>query len=330
MTFATAMRKQGLQSIAFALTALAAGVLGGLIVLSANGAADNPAVGWFGGWLKSPGFAGLGAIIAASIALIGISLQLGASRKRDRDAAWWQSFEWASDRALPRKPSELALSFDAALDRLNALATAARTDIQKYAVRGVVDELLRSRGSVVPDQSGADDDRKAQLYEQVADEPVRRASDGTEQAVHGAGLEAEAEAETQPEPESQLDVSGSAVLRYVLKQVGTAAESRRASASAYEEEVLRALRHQYGEVAPAPISTGGDVIVRARNRQLVVEVKWAPGASLNMRDSPKLSTVDVVISNAKVANLPAGVKPVVWDPRRSPSTVLREALDAIR
>jgi hypothetical protein len=316
MTLATVLRKRGLRWIALALTALVAGALGGLTVLWVNGTADNPVVGWFGGWLKSPGFTGLCAVVAASIAFIGISLQLNANRERDADAAWWQSFEWASDRGLPRDPLELGLSFEAALDTLNALATAARTDIQKNAVRGVVDELLRSRESGVRDQAPAANDLKVQPSEQIAEESVPGALDGTEHARDGAGLDS--------------DGSASAVLRYALQQVGTAAESRRASASAYETEVLRALSHQYDKVIPMSGATAGDVIVRARSRQLVVEIKWAPGTILNMRGRAQLNTVDVVISNVKVVNLPANVKPVVWDPRRDASTVLRQALDAIK
>lgn len=303
------------------MVAVVAGALGGLIILWVNDAAGNPVVGWFGKWIKSSGFAGLGAIVAASIAFVGISLQLQASRERDADSAWWQSFEWASDRGLPRDSSELRLSFEAAVDTLNALATAARTDIQKNAVSGVVDELIRSNESRARGQVSIASDLEAQPTVPDVEEPVLDFSAGTEPDQTGA----------EPDPDradSNSDGAPAAVLRYVLEQVGTAAESRRANASAYEAGVLRALEHGYGRVLRLRGGAAGDAIVRTRNRELAVEIKWSPNRILNMSGRPSAGNIDVVISNVPVANLAPGVAQVVWN-ERDKSLALRKALDAI-
>lgn len=312
MTLAAVKRYRGLWWAALGATAIAAGAIGGLIMLGVRGAADDPVIGWVGDWIKSPGFTGLGAIVAASIAFSGIFLQLKANRERDADAGWWKSFEWASDRGLPRDTSELGLPFEAALDTLNALATAARTDIQKNAVGGVVDEVVRLHQTTINDRVQEPNDPKMPPALPGTDEPGADRSAKVDVANSGS------------------DGSASAILRYVLQQVGTAAESRRASASNYETEVLAALRHQYGTVLPMPGVAAGDVIVQTQSRQLVVEIKWSSGTIVNMYSSKYIRSVDVVISNVRVVNLPPNVEQVVWDPRRDKSSVLRLALDAMR
>ncbi len=301
--------------IVILLTALIAGAMGGLAICWVNSEADNPVVGWFGGWIKSPGAAVLGAVVAAGIGLAGISLQLTASRERDADAGWWQSFEWASDRGVPRNPTELSLSYEAAVDTLNALATAARTEIQRNAVGGVVDELLRSRGG---EKLGNDSSTTNRRGESLASDD--RMPDDTPRVSAESVQEVD---------ESNLEGASSAVLRYALQQAGTAAESRRANASAYKTEVLRALKHQYGEVLPLRAAQAGDAIVRTVNRELVVEIKWSHGATLNLSDRPLSKEVEVVISNVEILILPPGVNGVVWTPKDA-SFALRRELDAIQ
>lgn len=294
-------------TVAFA--GLALGVLGGIFVVWINGAADDPVINWIGEWIKTPGFAGLCAVVAAGIAFIGISLQLRASRARDSDAAWWQSFEWASDRGLPRDKTELELPSDAAIDTLNALATAARTNIQKNAVRGVVDELVRKKTHRLVDE--------------------RRAAHGAEATeASPSTMDVGDESTTADNDDTQSDGFSSAVWRYALDQVGTAAESRRAGSSAYETEVLRALRHLYQRVLPMPANRPGDAIVATAHRELVVEIKWSPNKLRGVHEKRRLDSVDVVISNAPTTDLPESVNLVVWNPQDG-SFALRRALEAI-
>lgn len=290
------------------LAAFGSGLLGCFALLSINGAAGDPVVRWIGDWMKSPGFTGLSAIIAAGIAFVGISLQMNATRLRDADAAWWQSFEWASDRGLPRDRTAKALPPAAALDTLNALASAARTDIQKNAVGGVVEEVIR-RGSL--GQSNEDP---------AAIDSGSPPASGTD-AITG-------EPEVADGDQTRSEDFSSAIWRYAAQQVGTAAESRRAAASAYETEVLRALRHQFERVVPVRGNAPGDVIVDTRQRSLVVEIKWAPGLVLSAGRITRLNGVDVVISNVQIKDLEAGIRAVVWDARKG-SRALRRALEKI-
>jgi hypothetical protein len=296
-----------------ALIALIAGSIGAVFVLVISRGREEPFVAWLGDWLRTPGFGGACAVVAAGIALVGISIQLGASRSRDSESRWWLTFEWASDRGLPRSPSEASLPFDATLSTFNALASAARTDTQRSAIRGLVDEVVRLREVALrlSDSSGADIEELSE--ESSGDGADDVALDGSEAIDDARGDDRE------PSPSS--------LARYVLDQVGTAAESRRANALAYETEVFRALRHQYRVVRTSGGYLGGDLIVDTGKGRLVVAVKWSSRAAF--RYSPTTTRfADVVISNAEVVGLPSGSRSVRWK-LNDRSSILRRALDAI-
>lgn len=349
MTSEGRFRQAGLWA-AVALVSLVGGTVGGLVVFWINGASTNPVVGWFGDFLKSPGFSGLCAVIAAGIAIIGISLQIQANRQREADAVWWESFEWASDRGLPRDSSSLKLPADAAIDTLNALATAARTDIQKHAVRGVVEELVRTRPrdalSPVPADSQPD---SPTTRERVAEADSENSHRGEADASPGGGARADREAGRSPADDRDADgevdhASGGAadadengdpsdgdalaLWRYVIDQMGTAAESRRAAEAGYVDEVFRALRHQYDKVVRTPGSQPGDLTVEIGGRSLIVAIQWAPGVARGSLHRQRLRGVDVVISNARAESVPPGLEQVVWEPRHG-SYALRRALEAV-
>lgn len=331
------------------LIAFSSGIVGALVVFWANGASTNPVVGWFGEFLRSPGFTGLCAVIAAGIAIVGISLQLSASRQRDADAAWWQSFEWASDRGLPRDSSELKLPSDAAIDTLNALATAARTDIQKHAVGGVVDELLRARTvDVVGSAPNAHQHTQTPTPGSSAEAGGEVHSHGEAEVSQHSGAQADELVADPRVGKPDVDASGSdpsdsddvanddadvsdrfaSLWRYAMEHMGTAAESRRAAKSGYEDEVLRALRHQYEHVTRTTGSQAGDFVVEVRGRTLVGAIQWAPGLTRHSLQPERLHGVDLVISNARAEFVPPPLEQVVWDPRQGSSS-LRKALDAI-
>ncbi|MGW9587790.1 hypothetical protein [Microbacterium sp. NPDC055455] len=331
MTSESRFRRGG-RWAAVILIAFLCGTLGGLVVFWVNGASTNPVISWFGDFLKSPGFTGLCAVIAAGIAIVGISLQIHASRQRDTDAAWWQSFEWASDRGLPRDRSELKLPADAAIDTLNALATAARTDIQRHAVGGVVDELVRTRVPDVLDSVQSDDkhdpgDILAKAPEAPGEISRREEAGGakTDEEVSGSS-EADAKADENP------DVSDSRALalwRYAVDQMGTAAESRRAAKAGYEDEVFRALRHQFENVVRTHGRGPGDLMVEVGGRNLVIKTQWAPGPKQGSLERGRLHGVDVVITNAPAESVPRWLQQVVWNPRQG-SSALRRRLEALR
>lgn len=62
---------------------------------------DAAAIGWRRFFI-SPGMAGLAAVIAATIAALTVGRQLRQSRTAESRKAWWQTFEWVTDRVLPR------------------------------------------------------------------------------------------------------------------------------------------------------------------------------------------------------------------------------------
>lgn len=99
---------------------------------------------WIGDYLKSPGIA----VIAALIALFGISRQVAVSRETlkhnrdsDADTSWWRSFEWAASRALPENEGSSPLPADVIISTLQSLARSATTDVQRVACAGLIDAL---------------------------------------------------------------------------------------------------------------------------------------------------------------------------------------------
>lgn len=336
MTSESRVRRGG-RWAAVILIAFLCGALGGLVTFWVNGASTNPIIGWFGDFLKSPGFTGLGAIIAAGIAIVGISLQIRASRQRDTDAAWWQSFEWASDRGLPRDSSELRLPADAAIDTLNALATAARTDIQRHAVRGVVEELVRARASVVLDSVHSEHTHDpSDVLAGAPETHCENSRRGEVSAQYDGGATTDEEvsesSKAGTKADEDFDVSDGwavALWRYALAQVGTAAESRRAAKAGYEDEVFRALRHQFENVVRTHGRGPGDLMLEVGGRSLVIETQWAPGPRQGSLERAPLHGVDVVITNARAESVPPWLQQVVWDPRQG-SFALRRGLEALR
>lgn len=67
---------------------------------------------WIGEWVKSPGFAGFAAVIAATLAFAG-------SRHQSRLNAWWQRIEWALN--LYTKPDSTEAERIAGLAAVGAL-----------------------------------------------------------------------------------------------------------------------------------------------------------------------------------------------------------------
>lgn len=71
----------------------------------------NGVVGWLSDWLRSPGFGGLAAVVAATIAYRAASRAAAVSRasatadrqqrdRSERKSQWWKRAEWALDLTL--------------------------------------------------------------------------------------------------------------------------------------------------------------------------------------------------------------------------------------
>ncbi|WP_434811521.1 hypothetical protein [Microbacterium sp. bgisy189] len=107
---------------------------------------------------KSPGLAGVCALVAASLALWGIMRQVEVARHAQRlqqiseaRRAWWSSFEWVAARAVPAKSDDLPLPYDVILSSLTALYESATDPVQQRAVGAITDvasEMLDSKDAV--------------------------------------------------------------------------------------------------------------------------------------------------------------------------------------
>lgn len=138
----------------------ASGFAGGYLAL-ALGTADLANWGlWARDFAKSPGAAAFAALIAAAIAFAGISRQVSVSRsalEHQREAAstarWWETFEWASSRALPIGEKDLPLPDSVTISTLQSLSQTTATDVQKVACAGVID-VLTSRIMAMSNEHG--------------------------------------------------------------------------------------------------------------------------------------------------------------------------------
>ncbi|AXL10733.1 hypothetical protein DXT68_00175 [Microbacterium foliorum] len=114
---------------------------------------------WLRDFAKSPGIAA----VAALIALFGILRQVAVSREslqHQRETAagssWWDSFEWASGRALPGREGDIPLPGEVTISTLQSLARTASTDVQRAACSGLIEALTPRVGSGTPTVASAE------------------------------------------------------------------------------------------------------------------------------------------------------------------------------
>lgn len=121
-------------------------------------------------FITSPAAAGIAALLAAIIASRSFAKGLNHTKKeaqanRDKEAAeaWWEQFEWVSDRIVPKDPKQERLHNGLATTLLGALETAASGEFQREAVNGIRDTYIR--GSAVPLSEATLGELKARLRE---------------------------------------------------------------------------------------------------------------------------------------------------------------------
>ena len=213
--------------------------------------------------------AGAFAVIAASIGAWQLSKQLAHTKEKASDEAWWQQFEWVTDRIIsPGNKSETnssRLPMSLAFDLMTSLSKVTRAPFQKDAVGGILDHYMKDfqnqhQGSGDPDEAKA------------TTQPGER--------------------EEAPTPEGpSMDAAAAKSLRNLLNVLP---ESSPSSASArrvlaaydsenYEQEVAKALRHQGFDVVLNAIRMHGpdrhaseaDVIATRGSKKIIVEIKMA-------------------------------------------------------
>lgn len=199
---------------------------------------------WARDFAKSPGAAAFAAVIAASMAFVGISRQVAVSRSaldHQRDAAnttvWWETFEWASTRALPAGETDVPLPDSVTISTLQSLSLTATNDVQRAACAGVIDAL------------------------------TARVDIGTESHEQDVAHETPSSAAL------------NALTSYVAASGGTRAASAKAEAVVYEHKVLSALTTFGPDFRvfrePPGTDSRADAVVEVRGEKVAVDVSFA-------------------------------------------------------
>lgn len=256
----------------------------------------------------SPAAAGICAVIAASIAASQLSKQLAHSKDKAADEAWWQQFEWVTDRIIsPGKKAEtdnVQLPSSLAFNLMTSLSGSARASFQRDAVGGILNHYLN--GSKAEDGStGSNGLRK--------DMPDGRTMD----AAAFKSL-------------SDLVVTLPAAASAPARSMLTAYEHQE-----YESEVLRALRHRFDVDFRADSEEifGADAVVQVENQSIAIDVKLSirDGATLQKTVSElqrhmalENATMGLIVTrpakllNANLARsismLPENIRLVEWEP----------------
>lgn len=119
------------------LVGLGSAVVSGLLVAAIDRPERTSIGAWVSDFAKSPGFAGVCALIAASLALWGILNQVKVAKRNlehqrevNESHSWWARFEWAATRTVPISKDEVPLPYNAVLSTLTGLTESATDDVQ--------------------------------------------------------------------------------------------------------------------------------------------------------------------------------------------------------
>jgi hypothetical protein len=219
--------------------------------------------------ITSPAIAGIFAVVAASIGAVQLSKQLAHTKEKAADEAWWQQFEWVTDRiiAQPGQKSEEdspKLPASLAFDLITSLSTVARAKFQKDVVGGILGHYLK--------------DFAKEGLEDLEETKASDRHDGKESvpAAESASIDSAAAdslrklIKTLPESSRPGDSARSVLARY--------------EAENYEREIAKALRHHGFDVTlPGTMKTGpatrvryADIIATLGNKKIMGEVRFSP------------------------------------------------------
>lgn len=215
----------------------------------------------------SPAMAGAFAVIAASIGAWQLSKQLTHTKEKAADEAWWQQFEWVTDRIIsPGQKGETnnsALPSSLAFDLMTSLSKVARAPFQKDAVGGILNHYVK----YFPKEHGGS-----------------REHDETQASAQSGERE---EAPTTDGP--SMDAAGANSLRNLLNVLPQSspsiASARRVlevyDSENYEQEIAKALRHQGFDVVlpgmkkptPGDYISEADLIATIDSKKIIADVK---------------------------------------------------------
>lgn len=191
----------------------------------------------------SPAIAGLFALGAAIIGARSLGNQLTHTKDKSADEAWWQQFEWTTDRVIPSADVGARLPLSLAFDLMTSLSRSARVPFQKDAVEGILKHYLKD---LEKDEDGS--------------------SSGQDQT-------------TVPEAQ-ELDAAGASSLGNLITALPSSSPTRESArrlleAYEYENQVLKALRHLGFELQRQVGQPSGGVVFVNASERVVLEAKGA-------------------------------------------------------
>ena len=224
------------------------------------------ALRWAGSFLMANG-AAVATVTAALVALGGIAWQVRLARKTAQSNSWWQTFEWAAERAIPSKGGSIALPADTITSALNQLALDAPTDAQKQACSGIIsliadqldwqEQATSERRPESEENSGRTADPKQSEGGAVDARPHSGNGDQSASVLDSMDRVSD-EFFSRADPSERLRL---ALFTYSESTKGTAAASPRADALAYETSFMRSLESALSVRNPAAYES-----MRASNR----------------------------------------------------------------
>jgi hypothetical protein len=279
-------------------------------------------------FITSPAIAGVFAVIAASIGARQLSKQLSHTKKKAADEAWWQQFEWVTDRIISPeeadKKNSPTLPTSLAFDLMTALADIAEGGFQESAVGGILDHYLRD---FPKQQEGSGDPEETEETNQSVEREETSSNDGP-----------------------SMDATAAKSLRNLISHLPESSSStesaRRALAAYYVTEVAKALRHRGFDVTQqvvrrnGPANVHADIIASRGSEKVIVDVRQsllsptdARRASFMLEQMMRLEDTRhgvIVTPPSKAARLLSGdlsrrgIHVVEWEPGMRSFELLRQ------
>lgn len=213
-------------------------------------------------FVTSPAFAGVFAVIAATIGARQLAKQLLHTKKKAADEAWWQQFEWVTDRIITPnkdgKTSSSLLPMSLAFDLIGSLTAIADGPFQKDAAEGITNHYLRNFPKLQQDGSEGP---------------------GVAEATDPSDERAEEPCNEAPSMDAAAAKSLGNLLKHLPESSASSESAHRALGAYYEQEVARALRHRgFDVLLDASITHGtdrleADIIATRGLKKVIVEVK---------------------------------------------------------
>ncbi|SDL41224.1 hypothetical protein [Arthrobacter sp. ok362] len=127
---------------------------------------------YLGKLFVSPAVGGIAAFMAAAVTALVLLAQLRHTKAKDREANWWERYEWITERAFPSKTENNgnAVSEEFARTLLNQLQSEAITHLQEKACANFMSLVVRKENLAL-ESGGAEDQLTDVSVEEPGDQP---------------------------------------------------------------------------------------------------------------------------------------------------------------